>query len=146
MDRPHPASGAFLSLAPFWRTLGLWWAPGIMNWVIRSFLSMHGMLLGYSFEPRPNSRAFATEYSVKTIGLSINRCSHSKKKIVWRSDPHPPSRKIGGEGGVCTQASTLATLANGPLYSYRWKRGRSWPYFDTTLPALLCKSCCSYAN
>ena len=77
------------------------------------------MLLGYSFEPRPNSRVFATEDSVMTIGLSINRCSHSKKKKFDVQTPTPPSRKIGGEGGVCTQASTLATLANGPLYSYR---------------------------
>ena len=28
---------------------------------------------------------------------------------------------------------------NSPLYSYRWKRGWSWPCFDTTLPALLCQ-------
>ena len=145
--RPHPASGAFLLLAPFWRTQE---RPWIMNWV-RSFLSMHRMFLGYSFGTRPNSRVFATADSVMTIGLSINRCSHSKKKIVWRSDPPPPpSRKIGdffwGEEGVCTQASALATLANSPFYSYGWKRGWSWPCFDTTLLALLCKSCSSYAN
>ena len=28
---------------------------------------------------------------------------------------------------------------------FRWKRGWSWPCFDKTLPALLCK-CCSHAN
>ena len=28
---------------------------------------------------------------------------------------------------------------NSPFYSYRWKRGWSWPCFDTTLPALLCE-------
>ena len=33
-----------------------------------------------------------------------------------------------------------------PLYSYWWKRGWSWPCFNTTLPALLCKSCYSYAD
>ena len=33
---------------------------------------------------------------------------------------------------------------NRPFYSYRWKRGWSWSCFDTTLPALLCKSCCFY--
>ena len=38
------------------------------------------MLLGYSFEPRPNSRVLATAGSVMPIGLSINGCSHSKKK------------------------------------------------------------------
>ena len=41
---------------------------------------MCGMLLGYSFEPRPNSRVLATAGSVMPIGLSINGCSHSKKK------------------------------------------------------------------
>ena len=30
--------------------------------------------------------------------------------------------------------------------SYRWKGRWSWPCFDTTLSALLCKSFCSYAN
>ena len=28
---------------------------------------------------------------------------------------------------------------NSPFCSYRWKRGWSWPCFDTTLPALLCQ-------
>ena len=37
-------------------------------------------------------------------------------------------------------------LVNDPCYSYRWKRGWSWPCFDTTIRALSCKSCCSYAN
>ena len=35
--------------------------------------------------------------------------------------------------------------ANSPFCSYLWKRGWSWPSFDTTLPALLCKSCPSFA-
>ena len=103
--------------------------------------SATGMLLGYIPD------------SVMTIGLSINRCSHSKKNknsLTFRPPPASLSRKIGdfswGEGGVCTLASTLATLANSPLYSYKWKRGWSWPCFDTTLLALLCKSCSSYAN
>ena len=34
---------------------------------------------------------------------------------------------------------------NSPLYTYRWKRGWSWPRFDTALLALVCKLC-SYAN
>ena len=37
-------------------------------------------------------------------------------------------------------------LSNCPFYGYRWKRGWSWPCFDTTLPALLCQSCRSYDN
>ena len=78
------------------------------------------MLLGYSFEPRPNSRVFATADSVMTIDARTR-----KKKYFDFQTPPPPSRKIGGEGGVFTQASTLATLANSPLYSYEWKRGWS---------------------
>ena len=38
------------SLSGFWRT----WERRCMNWV-RSLLNMRGRLLGYSFEPRPNS-------------------------------------------------------------------------------------------
>ena len=58
---------------------------------IRSLLSMRCMLLGYSFESRPNSRALYTTAlyyytglsSVMTTGLSINRGSHPEN-IVWR--------------------------------------------------------------
>ena len=35
----------------------------------RFLLSMRCLLLGYSFEPRPNSHALGTEGSVMTIGL-----------------------------------------------------------------------------
>ena len=38
------------------------------------------MFLEYSSKPRPNSRALGTAGSVVTISLSINGCSHSKKK------------------------------------------------------------------
>ena len=37
------------------------------------------MLLGYSFDYRPNSSALGTAGSVMIIGLSINGSSHSKK-------------------------------------------------------------------
>ena len=48
-------------------------------------LGMRGMLLGYSFEPRSNSRALATAGSVMTIGLSTScRCLRSKKKNLTR--------------------------------------------------------------
>ena len=40
------------------------------------------MLPGFSFESRPKSRALATAGSVMTIGLSKNRCSDSKKKVL----------------------------------------------------------------
>ena len=39
------------------------------------------MLLGYSFEPRPNSCAVGTDNLVMTISLSINRCSRLKKQF-----------------------------------------------------------------
>ena len=47
---------------------------------------MPGMLLGYSFEPRPNGRALATTGSVMTIGSSINGCSHAKKNNLTREN------------------------------------------------------------
>ena len=50
---------------------------------LRSLLDMQCMLLGYSFEPGPNTRALSTVGSV-TIGLSINRCSHSKNQFDER--------------------------------------------------------------
>ena len=45
---------------------------------------MRDMLLGYSFEPRPNSRVFATADSVMIIGFSINRYAHSKNQFDER--------------------------------------------------------------
>ena len=72
-----PGSRVFVSLAQFWCT----WERLCMNRV-RSLLSMRSMLLGYSFEPRPNSRALATGGSVMIIGLSTNGSLHSKKP-VW---------------------------------------------------------------
>ena len=41
------------------------------------------MLLGYSLEPGPNTRALSTVGSA-TIGLSIKRCSHSKNQFDER--------------------------------------------------------------
>ena len=38
--------------------------------------------------------------------------------------------------------SIVYNVANSPFYSY----GYGCPCFDTTLPPLLSKSCCSYAN
>ena len=45
---------------------------------IWSFLSLHCMLLGYSFKPRPNILALDTADSVVNISLSIDRCLHTK--------------------------------------------------------------------
>ena len=56
-------------------------------------LSMRGMLLGYSSEPRPKSRALATAGWVMAIGLSTNGCSHSKKP-VWRENTRLTSPEV----------------------------------------------------
>ena len=62
-----PASKTFLSLARFRRTL-----ERICLNRMRYLLSMRCMLLGYSFEPRLNSRALGSSGSVMTIGF-INK-------------------------------------------------------------------------
>ena len=42
---------------------------------------------------------------------------------------------------------SIQKTSNGQFYNcYSWKRGRSGPCFDTTRPALLCKSDYCYAN
>ena len=41
----------------------------------RPLLSMRGMFLRYSLEPRPNTRVLATAGLVMTVGLAINGCS-----------------------------------------------------------------------
>ena len=46
--------------------------------LVKRLYMNHGMLLGYSFKPRPNSRALDAVVSVMTIPESINRCPHSK--------------------------------------------------------------------
>ena len=45
---------------------------------------MRGTLVGFSFEPRPNTRTPTATGSVMTIGLSINRCSNSKNQFDER--------------------------------------------------------------
>ena len=73
-----------------------------MHWV-RSLLSRRGMLLGYSLEPRPNSRALASVGLFMAIVLSINRCltginqfDHRKqdwlvqRRLCSKGAPHPP--------------------------------------------------------
>ena len=55
---------AFLSLARFWRI-----RERLCMTRVRSLLSMRGMLLGYSFKPRPYSSELGIVGSVKTIGF-----------------------------------------------------------------------------
>ena len=77
-DRVPPyLFGSGIDPARFWRSHE--------RLCIRSLLSMRGMLLRYSFEPRPKGRVLVSLGSVMTIDQSINGCSHSaKKKTVWR--------------------------------------------------------------
>ena len=67
---------AFLSLARFWRI-----RERLCMTRVRSLLSMRGMLLGYSFKPRPYSRALGIAGSVKTIGL-VNKWRLALEKPV----------------------------------------------------------------
>ena len=71
-------SRTFLSFAWFLRTL-----KSLCVNRLRSLLRMRCILLGYRFEPRPNSHTLGSVGSVMTICLSIKGCSHSKK-TVWR--------------------------------------------------------------
>ena len=77
----HPAIRAFLSLSRFWCT------RKIEKNREKSLLSMCCMLLGYSFEPRPNSRAVGTAGSVMIIGFA-------KKKPVWRENTRLTGPKV----------------------------------------------------
>lgn len=43
---------------------------------VRPLLSMRGMLLRYSLEPRPNRRVLTTAGLVMTVSLAINGCPH----------------------------------------------------------------------
>ena len=65
---------------PFFRLLDF----GILESQVRSLLSLRGMLLGYSFEPRTIIRALGTAGSVMNIVLSINGCSHTKTQFDER--------------------------------------------------------------
>ena len=63
---------------------------------IRSLLSMRGMLLRYSFQPRPKGRVLVTLGLVMTIDQSINGCSHSeKRKQFGEREQDWPVQKYG---------------------------------------------------
>ena len=71
-----------------------------MNWV-RSLLSMRGMLLGYNFEPRPNSFVLVTVYSglgynhrfINTRKSSIKPPLLSNKPHLFNNKPPPFSEE-----------------------------------------------------
>ena len=80
------------------------------------------MLLGYSFEPRPNNRVIGTAGSVMTISLSIKGCSHSKK-TVWREKRRmtgsgvwaAATSKVWRESGRASFHSSLKKTKEAPL-------------------------------
>ena len=74
----HPASRAFFALVWFQRT-----REKLCINQVKTLLSVHGMLLEYSSEHRPNSCVLASASMVMTIDLSINGCFYLKKP-VWR--------------------------------------------------------------
>ena len=95
-DRPPPISGSGSGTDParFWRSHE--------RLCIRSLLSMRGMLLRYSFEPRPKGRVLVSLGSVMTIDQSINGCSHSEKRnSLARENKIDQSRSMGC--GQCPQ-------------------------------------------
>ena len=94
-DRVPPyLFGSGIDPARFWRSHE--------RLCIRSLLSMRGMLLRYSFEPRPKGRVLVTLGSVMTIDQSINGCSHSEKRnSLARENKIDQSRSMGC--GQCPQ-------------------------------------------
>ena len=50
---------------------------------------------GYSFEPSINSHTLGSAGSVTTVGLSINRCSHSEMTSFTRENKIDQSRSLG---------------------------------------------------
>ena len=109
---------------------------------IWSFLSLHCMLLGYSFKPRPNILAVDTVGSVVNISLSIGRCLHSKTQfdegiqnwLVQKFGLYPASRgpsifldKPGRGRSLPLPLLDLSRKIEGPLlagysgYSKDWR-------------------------
>ena len=79
------------------------------------------------------------------LSPQFERLEQTKERSSWRTEVINAcnvvlviTSEMWESGLSCSNPSTIN--------SYRWKRGWSWRCFDTTLPALLCKSCCSYDN
>ena len=49
---------------------------------VKSLLSMRCLLLGYSFDPRPNSYALGTASVVMTIGVTITDARTRKTSLI----------------------------------------------------------------
>ena len=116
-DRPPPISGSGSGSDParFWRSHE--------RLCIRSLLSMRGMLLRYSFEPRPKGRVLVTLVLVMTIDQSINGCSYSeKKKTVWRESTRLTSPEVWAAVSVLKGLTRSRGASFSPPNSRRSKR------------------------
>ena len=113
-----------------WRTVMLLELRGIYRWISPGWGWGKAGIMKPRREAylRSSTRASGTPYLRKFSNPSI------REILVITSDR--PS----------TPQAYQCKITHSPFYSYRWKQGWSWPFFDTTLPALLCKSCHSYAN
>ena len=106
-------------------------------------LSMRGILLRYSLEPRPNNLVIGTAGSVMTIGLSINGCSHSKKPVWWEkrrlTGPEvwaAATSKVWRESGRASFHSSLKKTKEAPLAGCRqfsYSEKTSEKYFHTCI-------------
>ena len=76
------------------------------------------------------------------ISAAQSECRRQNRKIRLP----PPNSLPQAPLNLCDGESTRSTLHPERYYTYRWKRGWSWPCFDTNFPALLCKSSFSYAD
>ena len=95
-NQSYIPQGTSLSAEPFFHLLDF----GVLNKdsarTEYRVLSMRGMLLGYNFEPRPNSHALATAGSVTTRDRFINkRMLALEKTSLTRENEIDSSRSLG---------------------------------------------------
>ena len=114
-DPPISGSGSGTDPSRFWRNHE--------RLCIRSLLSMRGMLLRYSFEPRPKGRVLVTLVLVMTIDQSINGCSYSEeKKTVWRESTRLTSPEVWAAVSVLKGLTRSRGASFSPPNSRRSKR------------------------
>ena len=80
---------ATLLAMPLFHSLDFGFLEKTLHGFSKIFVEHALVLLGYSFEPRLNSRASGTEGSDMAIGLSKNECSQSEKQCDERKQDCP---------------------------------------------------------
>ena len=90
----QPVSRAFLSPARVWRI-----QERSLHKSSTIFVEHALHVARINFEPKANSRALSTVGSVMSIGLSVNRCSHTKKP-VWREKTRLTSPEVQAAGDL----------------------------------------------